>query len=167
MFQVFDVFFSLVSPATVAPITAGCDNNDDCPSHTACQNRLCINPCAYDDPCSANAFCKVLNHSPVCTCPDGYIGDPTVQCLLRKYQCHHILQKSNSIISYKIFSTKAWMYYWPRMPRPPCMYQRKVSESLLHHNLWSQCWMQGSEAQSSLYMQTRVWGRPLSHLWRT
>ena len=76
-------FLSLVSPATVAPITAGCDNNDECPGHTACQNRLCVNPCAYDDPCSENAFCQVINHSPVCTCPDGYIGDPTIECKLR------------------------------------------------------------------------------------
>ena len=77
--------FLLVLPATVAPIIAGCDNNNDCPDHTSCRNRLCINPCALDDPCSANANCKVLNHEPVCTCPDGYIGDPTISCELRRF----------------------------------------------------------------------------------
>ena len=73
----------LVAPSTVAPITAGCDNNNECPSHTACRNRLCINPCALDDPCASNAICRVVNHEPICTCPDGYIGDPSISCELR------------------------------------------------------------------------------------
>ena len=73
----------LVAPSTVAPITAGCDNNNECPSHTACRNRLCINPCAQDDPCASNAICRVANHQPICTCPDGFVGDPTISCNLR------------------------------------------------------------------------------------
>ena len=73
-----------VAPATVPPVPFGCDNDDECPTHTACRNRLCINPCAYDDPCSPSANCQVLNHKPVCTCPDGYIGDPKTSCRLRK-----------------------------------------------------------------------------------
>ena len=79
----YNEYFCVVAPATVAPITAGCDNNDECPEHTACRNRLCINPCAYDDPCASNAICIVTNHNPVCTCPDGYIGDPSISCELR------------------------------------------------------------------------------------
>ena len=76
----------LVAPSTVAPITAGCDNNNECPSHTACRNRLCINPCAQDDPCASNAICRVANHQPICTCPDGFVGDPTISCELRNLQ---------------------------------------------------------------------------------
>ena len=64
---------------------AGCASNNDCPDYTACENRKCINPCAEKDPCARNAYCKVIRHKPVCTCPDGYIGDPTTSCELRKY----------------------------------------------------------------------------------
>ena len=74
----------LVVPQTEPTLAAGCANDDECPDHTACENRLCINPCAYRDPCARNAYCKVLGHKPVCTCPDGYIGDPRTECKLRK-----------------------------------------------------------------------------------
>ena len=77
------VYFTVV-PQTEPTLAAGCANDDECPDHTACENRLCINPCAYRDPCARNAYCKVLNHQPVCTCPDGYIGDPKTECKLRK-----------------------------------------------------------------------------------
>lgn len=96
--------FLLVLPATVAPVIAGCDNNNDCPDHASCRNRLCINPCALDDPCSKNANCKVLNHEPVCTCPDGYIGDPTISCELRRL----IYDKLKELdINVRYFSTPA------------------------------------------------------------
>ena len=71
-------------PSVQPPLKPGCSTNQDCPSHTVCRNRQCLNPCAYDDPCAKNAFCKVINHEPVCTCPDGYIGSPTTDCRLRK-----------------------------------------------------------------------------------
>lgn len=67
-------------------VSVGCRSNSDCPDYTACENRKCINPCAVKDPCARNAFCKVVNHRPVCTCPDGYIGDPQTSCELRKYK---------------------------------------------------------------------------------
>ena len=87
MFHYFiNGYNSLVLPTTPSPVIAGCDNNNDCPDHAACRNKLCINPCAFDDPCSPTAYCKVFNHEPVCTCPDGYIGDPTVSCELRRFQ---------------------------------------------------------------------------------
>lgn len=83
---------SLVLPTTPSPVIAGCDNNNDCPDHAACRNKLCINPCAFDDPCSPTAFCKVFNHEPVCTCPDGYIGDPTISCTLRRFKFNKVLK---------------------------------------------------------------------------
>lgn len=73
-----------VAPITDAPIAAGCSGDLDCPDYAACENRLCINPCAIRDPCAPSANCKVVNHNPVCTCPDGYIGDPRTDCRLRK-----------------------------------------------------------------------------------
>ena len=80
--MMFDL--SLVAPPTEPTLAAGCANNQECPDHAACRNRLCINPCAYDNPCAPNANCRVVNHEPVCTCPDGYIGSPETSCELRK-----------------------------------------------------------------------------------
>ena len=78
------MIFLIVAPPTEPTLAAGCANNQECPDHAACRNRLCINPCAYDNPCAPNANCRVVNHEPVCTCPDGYIGSPETSCELRK-----------------------------------------------------------------------------------
>ena len=78
-------FFNLIEKIEPPPFAIGCASNSDCPDYTACENRKCINPCAEKDPCARNAYCKVIRHKPVCTCPDGYIGDPTTSCELRKY----------------------------------------------------------------------------------
>ena len=79
------LFFNLIEKIEPPPFAIGCASNSDCPDYTACENRKCINPCAEKDPCARNAYCKVIRHKPVCTCPDGYIGDPTTSCELRKY----------------------------------------------------------------------------------
>lgn len=71
-------------PVTEPSLAAGCDNNNECPDHAACENRLCINPCDFHDPCAKTAFCQVINHQAVCSCPDGYIGTPTTSCTLRE-----------------------------------------------------------------------------------
>ena len=75
---------NLAPPIQEPALAAGCDRNDDCPGYAACRQRLCINPCAEDNPCARTANCKVVNHQAVCTCPDGYIGTPEVDCKLRK-----------------------------------------------------------------------------------
>ena len=74
---------------TDAPPAAGCSNDNDCPDHSACENRACINPCVVRDPCAATANCRVANHKPICTCPDGYIGSPTTDCRLREFHTRH------------------------------------------------------------------------------
>ena len=79
-------FVDLAPPPDVL---VGCRGDRDCPDYTACENRKCINPCAERDPCARNANCRVIAHQPVCTCPDGYIGDPQTSCSLRKYQNTH------------------------------------------------------------------------------
>jgi len=60
-----------------------CESNADCPDYTACENRQCINPCSIKDTCAPRATCKVVWHEPVCTCPDGYVGNPQISCELR------------------------------------------------------------------------------------
>jgi hypothetical protein len=68
------------TPAIEPSLAAGCSNNDDCPEYTACENLQCVNPCAQNDPCAAQATCRVITHKVVCTCPNGYIGSPQTNC---------------------------------------------------------------------------------------
>jgi hypothetical protein len=76
---------SLFGLPTEPVLSVGCLQNEECPLYNACRNRKCINPCAEENPCAPSAYCKVIMHQPVCTCPDGYIGDPRTNCELRKY----------------------------------------------------------------------------------
>ena len=57
-----------------------CMINSDCPRDKSCRNQKCIDPCA--GACGYNAICRVVNHSPICSCNRGYSGDPFNQCSL-------------------------------------------------------------------------------------
>ena len=93
----------LVGLPTEPTLDVGCESNADCPDYTACENRQCINPCAIRDPCAPSAICKVVRHEPVCTCPDGYIGNPQTSCELRKYPLiKTIIQKPYSFLNEKL-----------------------------------------------------------------
>lgn len=59
-----------------------CIVNSDCPSHKACTRNKCIDPCLGT--CATNADCQVVNHLPMCTCRQGYTGDPFKHCI---YKC--------------------------------------------------------------------------------
>ena len=78
-------FSFLVGLPTEPTLDVGCESNEDCSDYTACENRQCINPCAIRDHCDSSAICKAVRHEPICTCPDGYIGNPKTSCELRKY----------------------------------------------------------------------------------
>lgn len=58
-----------------------CTINAECPSNKACMNEKCRDPCPGS--CGANARCNVINHIPICTCSEGYIGDPFSSCYLK------------------------------------------------------------------------------------
>lgn len=55
-----------------------CTINSDCPSHKACLNNKCQDPCPGT--CASNGLCQVVNHVPTCTCINGYTGDPFQYC---------------------------------------------------------------------------------------
>lgn len=55
-----------------------CSVNSDCPMHLACNNERCLDPCAGS--CGISALCSVHNHVPMCTCPQGFTGDPFTSC---------------------------------------------------------------------------------------
>lgn len=55
-----------------------CSINSECPSIQACIREKCRDPCPGS--CGFNARCSVINHTPICVCPEGYIGDPFTSC---------------------------------------------------------------------------------------
>lgn len=55
-----------------------CTINEECSGNLACVNEKCQDPCPGS--CGFNALCTVVNHSPVCTCIQGYTGDPFSGC---------------------------------------------------------------------------------------
>ena len=55
-----------------------CIISSDCPSNSACINQKCVDPCPGS--CSSNADCRVVNHSPVCSCTQGFQGDGFRDC---------------------------------------------------------------------------------------
>lgn len=57
-----------------------CVVNSECPLTKACVNQKCIDPC--QGTCGINTVCKVLNHSPICSCREQYTGDPFSNCYL-------------------------------------------------------------------------------------
>lgn len=55
-----------------------CVIHQDCPSNRACIRQRCEDPCA--GACGFNALCTAQNHKPVCSCLEGYEGDPYAGC---------------------------------------------------------------------------------------
>lgn len=55
-----------------------CLMNSDCAFNRACLGQRCLDPCPGS--CGQNALCKVINHSPVCSCPQGLYGNPYEHC---------------------------------------------------------------------------------------
>lgn len=55
-----------------------CTINSECPSQLACINQKCRDPCP--GACGLNAVCSVINHTPLCACIEGYIGNPFTNC---------------------------------------------------------------------------------------
>ncbi|XP_066901548.1 neurogenic locus notch homolog protein 1-like, partial [Halyomorpha halys] len=56
-----------------------CTINAECSSILSCIREKCRDPCPGS--CGAGADCSVINHTPICTCPNGYTGDPFTNCV--------------------------------------------------------------------------------------
>jgi len=77
-----------------------CVTSQECPSNLACRNERCVDPCPGS--CGAQALCTVVNHNPVCTCPQGYVGDAFVACTPAPITCKssaHSTDNANSFFS--------------------------------------------------------------------
>lgn len=55
-----------------------CIVSSECSQDKACVNQRCVDPCIGT--CGQNAKCQVINHNPICSCSNGYTGDPFVRC---------------------------------------------------------------------------------------
>jgi len=66
-----------------------CTLSSDCRPNEACVNQRCKDPCPGT--CGIQARCVVVNHNPVCSCPERYTGDPFVRCdVMSKYDVKSI-----------------------------------------------------------------------------
>jgi hypothetical protein len=66
-----------------------CVVSSECPLDKACFNQKCSNPCP--GPCGQNAKCQVNNHSPICSCNQGYTGDPFSRCYPIPRELYYII----------------------------------------------------------------------------
>lgn len=55
-----------------------CIVSAECALQQACLNQKCRDPCPGT--CGQNAKCQVINHNPICSCSEGYTGDPFTRC---------------------------------------------------------------------------------------
>jgi hypothetical protein len=55
-----------------------CEYDDECASSLACFDFHCRDPCV--GACGQSAVCEVRDHRPICSCPQGYTGDPLSAC---------------------------------------------------------------------------------------
>lgn len=65
-----------------------CTTNDDCADDEECVvNTKNIPQCrkvCEDQPCGRQTFCKGLLHKAVCSCRDGFFGDPKKGCIKKE-----------------------------------------------------------------------------------
>lgn len=64
-----------------------CSLTADCPRSFSCVNSKCIDPC--ENACGVRARCRVVNHSPICFCPNGMTGNPLTLCN-KISNCKHV-----------------------------------------------------------------------------
>jgi len=55
-----------------------CEYDYECSSSLACFDFNCRDPCIGT--CGQNANCEVRDHRPICSCPEGFTGDPLAGC---------------------------------------------------------------------------------------
>lgn len=66
---------------------AECRTDAECAPQLACRSGKCRDPCP--GACGARALCRTVMHSPICTCPINYVGDPFVRCLPGESKIQH------------------------------------------------------------------------------
>ena len=100
-----------------------CLISSECPFDKACINKKCVDPCPGT--CGYNARCRVTNHSPICSCLNGYVGDPFSNCQI---------EKSMLIVCWP---THGWVFIWILRNRKICCIF-KITYPLNTH---LRCWL--------------------------
>lgn len=78
-----------------------CVANSDCSMNQACIRNKCQDPCPGT--CGINAVCDVINHIPICSCPDGYLGDAFRQCSYTPPSKSILFRKTRTIFNDTLF----------------------------------------------------------------
>lgn len=86
-----------------------CVVSSECSLDKACVNQKCVNPCT-PNVCGQNSNCRVNNHSPICTCRDGFIGNPFTVCSPIRMSC---------LVARKILCFSSFSFPFP--PVLPCL----------------------------------------------
>lgn len=55
-----------------------CVQSSDCEHDKACIKNKCTNPCPGT--CARTAICNVVNHIPMCSCPERTTGNAFIEC---------------------------------------------------------------------------------------
>lgn len=56
--------------------------NSDCTSNKACINLKCRDPCLGS--CGLQTECQVYQHAAICSCKEGYTGNPFESCHVKQ-----------------------------------------------------------------------------------
>lgn len=75
-----------------------CVINIECPGNLACISERCSDPCPGS--CGFYATCNVVKHIPICTCEEGYTGDPFSGCSIIPRKLSLIKKVISSVILY-------------------------------------------------------------------
>lgn len=78
-----------------------CVVSTECALDKTCTNHKCVSPCP--GPCGLNTDCKVINHSPICTCRNSFTGDPFSRCYVM--QGIFLFLISNILWNYEVVLT--------------------------------------------------------------
>lgn len=95
-----------------------CIINQECPSNKACIQEKCRDPCPGS--CGFSAQCSIINHTPICTCPEGYTGDPFTNCVLKPPSKNLFYKFLNSFVQRKILINNKFLVIQPVEEADPC-----------------------------------------------
>lgn len=70
-----------------------CTTSSECAMDKVCENQKCISPCPKV--CGVNTICRVIKHSPICTCKQGYTGDPFTNCYVTPEPLQALAEPTN------------------------------------------------------------------------
>lgn len=62
-----------------SPPEPQCSADTDCALSQVCRRGSCVDACKVDR-CGQNALCESADHAAHCTCPQGYYGNPKIEC---------------------------------------------------------------------------------------